>query len=181
MSNDNLPKGEVEIQPCPFCNEKPELILRGNAFTKKRNAEIRCDKCNVEMVVGAVHNSLEWCQDKVIEKWNNRTRPATHAADEGGEDSGNNFLLWVVVNKWEYDVNSHTWFNNYITEFHGLNVSYGKLLKLYRKEPLDSHPSPPASALIQPNPTNNETAKCNRQVDKQYHQPTRTRSYKTYI
>jgi hypothetical protein len=62
------------MRRCPFCGHEPELILRGNAFTKKRNAEIRCNNCNVEMVVGAVHNSLEWCENKVVEKWNKRTQ-----------------------------------------------------------------------------------------------------------
>lgn len=60
------------MRSCPFCGGEAELILRGNAFTKKRNAEIRCGSCNVEMVVGAIHNSLEWCQEKVIQKWNCR-------------------------------------------------------------------------------------------------------------
>lgn len=65
---------ELVMRRCPFCGGEPELILRGNAFTKKRNAEIRCNNCNVEMVVGAVHNSLEWCEKKVVEKWNNRLK-----------------------------------------------------------------------------------------------------------
>jgi Lar family restriction alleviation protein len=60
------------IRPCPFCGGEAEIILRGNAFTKKRNAEIRCGNCNVEMVVGAVHSSLEWCAKTVTAKWNKR-------------------------------------------------------------------------------------------------------------
>ncbi len=53
---------------------------------------------------------------------------------EGKIDS--DFTLWVVVNKWEYDHESHTWFNNYIGEFHGLNVRHDKLYRIFRKEPM---------------------------------------------
>jgi hypothetical protein len=61
-----------EILPCPFCNGEPILIERGNEHTRKRSAEIECTSCHVKMIVGAIHNSLEWCKETVIEKWNER-------------------------------------------------------------------------------------------------------------
>lgn len=61
-----------EILKCPFCGGEPELIPRGNAFTKKRSAEIKCGTCRVEMVVGAIHGTLDWCAKTVTEKWNKR-------------------------------------------------------------------------------------------------------------
>jgi len=66
-------KSIEEIKPCPFCGGEAELITRGNAFTKKRSAEIECSKCHTLQVTGAIHSSLEWCQEKAIEKWNKRT------------------------------------------------------------------------------------------------------------
>ena len=62
----------INLKPCPFCGMDAELTLRGNAFTKKRNAEIKCTNCNVEMVVGAIKLSIDWCQETVINKWNTR-------------------------------------------------------------------------------------------------------------
>jgi hypothetical protein len=61
-----------EILSCPFCNGEPILIERGNSFTKKRSAEIECTNCHVKIIVGAIHHSLDWCKEKVIEKWNKR-------------------------------------------------------------------------------------------------------------
>lgn len=66
--SENYIKGE--LASCPFCGGDAELILRGNEFTKKRSAEILCNKCNVVMTVGAIRNSLEWCTKIVAEKWN---------------------------------------------------------------------------------------------------------------
>ena len=65
----------TEILNCPFCGQEAELILRGNDWTKRRSAEIKCNKCNVIMIVGAIHGTLDWCTKKVIEKWNKRCPP----------------------------------------------------------------------------------------------------------
>ncbi len=62
----------AEIKNCPFCGQEPHLIWRGNASSKKRSAEIKCKNCNVEMIVGAIRNSIRWCEETVIEKWNKR-------------------------------------------------------------------------------------------------------------
>jgi Lar family restriction alleviation protein len=72
LNETEIPALHTIIRPCPFCGGDAELILRGNTFTKKRNAEIRCGNCNVEMVVGAIRNSLDWCAKTVIAKWNKR-------------------------------------------------------------------------------------------------------------
>lgn len=64
------------MRRCPFCGNDAILIKRGNAFTKKRSAEIECMNCHVKMIVGAIRNTLEWCEKKVIEKWNSRSNGA---------------------------------------------------------------------------------------------------------
>jgi transcription elongation factor Elf1 len=55
-----------EILKCPFCNGEPVLTERGNSYSKKRSTEIKCTNCGVEMIVGAISNSLEWCRETVI-------------------------------------------------------------------------------------------------------------------
>lgn len=67
-----------KIKGCPFCgNLNPELITRGSNSSKKRSAEIYCKPCCTIMKVGAIRNSIEWCEEKVIEKWNTRTELST--------------------------------------------------------------------------------------------------------
>jgi len=61
------------LRSCPFCGGIAELITRGNAFTKKRSAEVECVKCHTKQVTAAVHSSLGWCENKAVEKWNNRS------------------------------------------------------------------------------------------------------------
>ena len=63
---------KTNIKPCPFCGANPELTLQGNHATKNRSAKIKCNFCNVQMIVGAIRFTLEWCEDTVIEKWNKR-------------------------------------------------------------------------------------------------------------
>lgn len=79
MPTDKVP---TELLPCPLCNGEAKIILRGNAFTKRRSAEIFCTECGVEQVTGAVHNSLEWCSDKAIQKWNKRDFTRAHLQSE---------------------------------------------------------------------------------------------------
>jgi len=72
-----LPSAQVSanalvMRRCPFCDDEPILIKRGNSFTKKRSAEIECTNCHAKLIVGAIRNNLEWCEEKVIEKWNKR-------------------------------------------------------------------------------------------------------------
>ena len=67
------PDGKIyEILHCPFCMGEPKALVSGSEFTKSRSAEIVCKSCNVKMEVAAIHNSTEWCIEKVVEKWNKR-------------------------------------------------------------------------------------------------------------
>lgn len=74
VNNIEIQDGSLErlINNCPFCGKEPELITRGNDFTKKRSAEVKCKNCNVIMSVGAIYNNLEWAKNIVVDKWNER-------------------------------------------------------------------------------------------------------------
>lgn len=63
----------VQLKPCPFCGHEAVIWVRGNEFTKKRSAHIKCTKCHVSMVVGAIRLSQEWCCEQVTNHWNTRT------------------------------------------------------------------------------------------------------------
>ena len=65
-----------ELLNCPFCGNKPEIIRVGNCHTKSRRAIVRCNGCNVQKVVGAIVNNLDWCEAKAIEQWNRRAPSA---------------------------------------------------------------------------------------------------------
>ena len=64
----------INILTCPLCASESILIIRGNKYTKKRSAEIECTNCHIKLVVGAIRNSIEWCKEKVIQRWNNRVK-----------------------------------------------------------------------------------------------------------
>jgi len=77
-TQETTPTIDDVLKKCPFCDGDAELILRGNAFTKKRSAEIECNSCHTKQVTGAIHNSLKWCKEKAIEKWNKRNAASIH-------------------------------------------------------------------------------------------------------
>jgi len=62
------------LKSCPFCGEIPVIIKRGNSATRRRAAIVACTTplCRIEMKVGAIRNTLEWCEQMVIERWNTR-------------------------------------------------------------------------------------------------------------
>lgn len=65
----------IDLLPCPFCGGHAEIITVGNDFTKKRSAEVKCKSCFTKQVTGAIRNSIEWCIETAIAKWNKRTQP----------------------------------------------------------------------------------------------------------
>lgn len=69
-----MTKTAEELKPCPFCGGQPQITVRGNDYTKKRLVEIECTNklCRTKQVTGAIHNSLEWCNEVAIKKWNKR-------------------------------------------------------------------------------------------------------------
>lgn len=74
--------GEVlseQLLPCPFCGWHAWLTQHGNAYTKKRSAEVTCAGCHTKQATGAIRGTLEWCCEKAIEKWNKRI-----SVQEGG-------------------------------------------------------------------------------------------------
>lgn len=72
-----------ELKPCPFCGGKAERGFVGNDFTKSRKVEIECTECHARMVVGAIRNTHEWCDETVTKRWNDRQPPLPPA--EGAE------------------------------------------------------------------------------------------------
>ena len=51
--------------------------------------------------------------------------------DEAEKLNGD-FIIWVVENKWEYDVGEHKWFNNYIREVSGVKATHKELYQIFR-------------------------------------------------
>lgn len=56
---------------------------------------------------------------------------AAHRGKGVEEINENDFLLWVVVNKWEYKTEGHRWINNYIGECAGMALKYPELRNLF--------------------------------------------------
>lgn len=61
-----------ELKPCPFCGGEAVIKRRGNEYTKSRSVMIRCPKCRIERVDGAIVNTLDWCEEIAIKHWNER-------------------------------------------------------------------------------------------------------------
>lgn len=64
----------MELKKCPFCNNEPELIKIGNEFTRRRCVKIKCTRCHTEQRTGAINQTLEWCEEIAINKWNMRVQ-----------------------------------------------------------------------------------------------------------
>lgn len=67
---------DVKLLPCPFCGGESEIMRIGNCYTKSRKAVVRCKGCNIQKVVGAIVNNLDWCEANVVEQWNRRAPSA---------------------------------------------------------------------------------------------------------
>ena len=63
---------QLEPLPCPFCGHKPDILRKGNDFTKTRHVTVRCPKCRAERTDGAIRNSMEWLVGIAVQNWNQR-------------------------------------------------------------------------------------------------------------
>jgi Lar family restriction alleviation protein len=84
--NTNTPE---EIKPCPFCGGEAELQTIGNDYAQSRSVEIKCTSCYTKQITGAIRQSLEWCKETAIEKWNKRPAspsPSIPQPQERGEN-----------------------------------------------------------------------------------------------
>lgn len=63
---------QKELKECPFCGGEAELTTRGNGYTKKRSAEIKCKDCNVKIICGAIKLGMYFCINTVTKHWNSR-------------------------------------------------------------------------------------------------------------
>lgn len=72
----------------------------------------------------------EWMDKEVTLLYESPKEPAAPQTDAVG---GNDFTLWVVVNRWEYVTERHEWVNNYIGELKGVSVKYKGLVEIFKQ------------------------------------------------
>ena len=63
---------DIEFYPCPFCGDKPYVIPKGNALTKKRSVTVKCRTCRIERTDAALIHDFEWLYRVVADNWNKR-------------------------------------------------------------------------------------------------------------
>lgn len=75
----------VRLLPCPFCGETPRLTQIGNAHTPKRGIKIKCPTLGcVEFRTCVIRNTIEWAEERSLEKWNTRISLPNVEATHGG-------------------------------------------------------------------------------------------------
>jgi len=65
---------EIELANCPFCGSEPTIKHIGNDRTKKRSIEIKCPKCRIKRIDGAIRFSFAWLERVSAENWNQRVK-----------------------------------------------------------------------------------------------------------
>lgn len=63
---------ELGLKPRPFCGGTPEMLRKGNDFTKKRSITIKCRGCRAERTDSALRNGMAWLEGVAVENWNQR-------------------------------------------------------------------------------------------------------------
>jgi hypothetical protein len=63
---------QQELKECPFCGSEAYLCMVGNASTKERGCNVGCNECHFHKQFRVVRYTIEWCESKAIEWWNNR-------------------------------------------------------------------------------------------------------------
>ena len=61
-----------ELKPCPFCGGKASWYYSGSVTRGRFDITIACSHCGITMKQSTLRYGLEWLQEKMIEKWNNR-------------------------------------------------------------------------------------------------------------
>lgn len=74
----------VEVKPCPFCGEQPDIGHVGNDYTKGQGIKIRCSGCRYEFVDKTLRNGIDWIIPKTVAHWNKRVTESTHKGQSNG-------------------------------------------------------------------------------------------------
>ena len=69
-------KHDVHFSNCPFCGDRPYVIPRGNAHTKKRSVTVKCKLCRIERTDAALDHGFEWLYRVAAANWNKRASDA---------------------------------------------------------------------------------------------------------
>tara|TARA_R110002126_G_scaffold36851_1_gene111733 strand:+ start:3236 stop:3493 length:258 start_codon:yes stop_codon:yes gene_type:complete len=83
MKNSQTPAPELKI--CPFCGGEATKIHIGNEHVKKQSCQISCVSCNMKMISSILNRSgfsYEWIEQKVTDRWNQRTTPEKKGQDD---------------------------------------------------------------------------------------------------
>lgn len=75
MEIQNYKSTSEELLNCPFCGDKPEWYLKGNAdmIGHKRTVVVRCPTCGTTQETGVLHFPTKWACLQAVNKWNMRT------------------------------------------------------------------------------------------------------------
>ena len=57
----------LEMKKCPFCGSNAEIKQTG-----KNKMKIRCVNCHIGLEQKVIRFDIEWLQQSLISKWNNR-------------------------------------------------------------------------------------------------------------
>ena len=65
---------EVELLNCPFCGGEPEMLHKGNDYSKKREITVKCTNahCRIQRTDAALRHGFDWLENMAAEGWNKR-------------------------------------------------------------------------------------------------------------
>lgn len=64
---------EYELNSCPFCGGRPEVIHIGNNHTKTRKIIIKCRRCRCQRTDAALRHNFDWLEKVAVDNWNQKS------------------------------------------------------------------------------------------------------------